>query len=503
MAEKIPLNFYKRVTKSLLRVPTTLYTTPPGRASILLNTFTNNNSNSNNYVTISLSSTSQDDLTYLNRFPLTKKDVINLTPQKVITTEGDSFNASADIEDITNLNDPALFWEFNLPTNITTLDNITFAFTSGSQISADFGTGGIPNKQRALNADFSDWTGWPESSPGSNTTTEYPVSSGGIVPQGPAGWVLSLNANSIDSISGLSATTASGTFSIKKQTSTPEDSLSINNIFYPRIQLTNIDSRLTTPLNTSITVPQSSIRYYGAGLLLRSSTGESGNISTNPIVINLGNDLFGTKIKVSAKMRASENTKVAVEVPVTLAGSADPTTLYNGTQPTYGTQGNYTIFNVTTAWETHEAVFTYPTFEQFWANAYDQLSANDDNGLANRTGGILNWSYTSVDPSIASIVPLSAYTFGLSYRFYYSYRNTYRRITGTNNTDVANLINTVNAALITNGYYDIAGLEVFVESGTDFVRLSSFQPVDFTYDLSNETDTNITLSILETDNRPA
>jgi hypothetical protein len=143
MAERVPLNFYKRITSSLLRNSVPIYTVPLDRASVILNTFTNNNTDNNRFITISLSGNVTNNVTLLNRFPLHVKDVINLSPYKLILSEGDTIVVTSDIEDIVTLNDPAVFWEFDLPVSLVNLTDFTIGFTQSTNITADFGTNNL------------------------------------------------------------------------------------------------------------------------------------------------------------------------------------------------------------------------------------------------------------------------------------------------------------------------------------------------------------------------
>jgi hypothetical protein len=140
---KVTINLFKRITTSMLRSGSAVYTVPFDRAGIILNALTTNSTNSNRYITIGLLSGGQNNSILLNRFPLDNKEVINATPYKVILEEGDSFFVSADIEDITSFSDPETFWEFNLPISAITFDNFQIDFTTGTQVTADFGTGDI------------------------------------------------------------------------------------------------------------------------------------------------------------------------------------------------------------------------------------------------------------------------------------------------------------------------------------------------------------------------
>lgn len=141
---KIPLNLFKRVSTTLLRSGSAIYTTPFDRASVLINTFVTNNTNFNRFITVELSGTEQPLNTFINKFPLNLKDAINITPQKIILQEGDTLLVKGDINDLATLEqDEDIFWEFDIPFTNVTLNDLVVEFTNSTQISADSGGGEI------------------------------------------------------------------------------------------------------------------------------------------------------------------------------------------------------------------------------------------------------------------------------------------------------------------------------------------------------------------------
>jgi len=452
MAENVPLNFYKRITSSLLRVPEIIYTAPSDRASIVLNTFTNNNTNDNRFVTIALSSQAQDSITFLNRFPLGQRDVINLTPEKVILGEQDQIVAYADIEDITNLNDPETFWEFNLPTDITSLDNFSIGFTTGPGVTANFGTGNLSIQERVFNSNFDDWSGW--------TTQVFRVSSNAIG-TGPTGWRQGLDI-------GSETPPATGTFQLLRIDSTTEDLQYFSNQYYSRVQLNNVS--------------------FSGDYVNNSRLGARGILAA-PGSVATGETIFGKTVKVKTWLKASANTKIVADAPAWFRGWAGST---NPKRPTNGVNNNFTIFNVTTSWQNFETTFLVPGSAEWRQGSFyfNSLNPNDPNW------GTPSYIYPIIDPS--DVIPVSAYDFQIRFNFF---RGPWTLIADgyRNNWTIAA---SANSFLIKNGYYDIGGVEVFIGSDNSFLPLSSLVPVNYTYDLTNDTDTNVTLSILETVNTP-
>ena len=72
MAERIPLNRYKRVTAPLTRELSAIYTVPNKRAGVIINALVNNNSNENRTITVTLTSGLSGQV-ILNNLPLERK----------------------------------------------------------------------------------------------------------------------------------------------------------------------------------------------------------------------------------------------------------------------------------------------------------------------------------------------------------------------------------------------------------------------------------------------
>lgn len=125
MAERVPLNRYKRVTTPLTRELSAVYTVPNNRAGIIINALVNNNSNENRTITVALTN-SLNNQVILNSLPLEKKDVINVFPNKLILTEFDTLVISTDFEDLYNFDNVDAFWQFDIPINTVTVSNVIF-----------------------------------------------------------------------------------------------------------------------------------------------------------------------------------------------------------------------------------------------------------------------------------------------------------------------------------------------------------------------------------------
>lgn len=128
MAEKIPLNKFKRVTQSFLPKPEEVYRAPADRASVIINALTN--SISNKTKTLNLFISAQEPSTnhiLLSAYPIGRFDVINLAFKKLIITENDCLIISANTLDASTFaTNPDAFWQIEEPINDTTLQNIVF-----------------------------------------------------------------------------------------------------------------------------------------------------------------------------------------------------------------------------------------------------------------------------------------------------------------------------------------------------------------------------------------
>jgi hypothetical protein len=154
MAEKIPLNLYKRITKKLKRIPEQVYNAPLNRASTIISVIGSNITSKDRFLSLSLSSANinEEFLTVPNIFfrPLEYNSVL---PSKIVITENDEIIGSADIEDKATINDEGLFWLYDVPTTITEV-GIQIGFTQSTSITADFEVGDIPYNQRLINSNF-------------------------------------------------------------------------------------------------------------------------------------------------------------------------------------------------------------------------------------------------------------------------------------------------------------------------------------------------------------
>jgi len=143
---KPPLNFFKRVTTSLTRQLTSIYSVPPlERATVFINTLATNTVNQNRTVTLAISTNNIPGslYTFLNESLLEKLDVKNLGASKLVLGADDVLFAQADIEDLRTIDDPNALWEFDLPFTVTQLSGLNISFTTNTTVTADFGTEGL------------------------------------------------------------------------------------------------------------------------------------------------------------------------------------------------------------------------------------------------------------------------------------------------------------------------------------------------------------------------
>ena len=139
MAERIPLNLYKRVTKTLTRVPQLIYTAPPKRASTIISALGSNITNENKRLTLALSST-EGSFNILSDTVLEPLDYVNLLPSKIVLSENDSIVITTDIfKDLATINDEGLFWLYDIPTEPTNID-LQLRVQAPTQIIIDWGT---------------------------------------------------------------------------------------------------------------------------------------------------------------------------------------------------------------------------------------------------------------------------------------------------------------------------------------------------------------------------
>lgn len=507
MAEKVPLNLFKRLTIPLTRngSKAPIYEVPLNRATIIISAIVNNNTNNKKIFTLSLSGVQEETIPtfststnprYLDTFskelynelqqipqlqtnltklvsggftfdifeknnydvikqlPIEQKDVTNLTVSKIVLSNKDNIVAYADIEDIRTINDEHVLWEFDLPTEVCSLTSFSLGFTSGAQISADFGTGELEN-EALFNSDFSDWTGW--------TTGQRNVS--GSLGIGPNGWSMGLNITA-------RTNAPSGTYEILQRAVDSSDSQYLSNEFYARLQLNSVYYGVCS-IATSLFTP--------AG----SALGGTGALAVQSVVANTER-LFGNTLRASFWARASRPTQLFGDFILRSVSPQRP----GGVYYYGGIQDQYTIFNITTAWQKYEWTKRIPSYAEFRNQAYN-LDTTQTQFLTDPNWGTSLYVYPSTDPTVS--LPLS--TFGLQFtiRTLLSRWSFFAAGTKITQPELTSLI--TNS--ITDGYYDIGGLELSIN---DKIVLTSSIPSNFTYDLSNETGANLTLSLLETNN---
>ena len=139
MAERVPLNLYKRVTKTLTRVPQLIYTAPPKRASTIISALGSNITNENKRLTLALSST-EGSFNILSDIVLEPLDFVNLLPTKLVLSENDSIIITTDIfEDLATIDEEGVFWLYNIPTEPTNVD-LQLQVQTPTQVIIDWGT---------------------------------------------------------------------------------------------------------------------------------------------------------------------------------------------------------------------------------------------------------------------------------------------------------------------------------------------------------------------------
>jgi hypothetical protein len=459
---KIPLNFYKRLTQQITRVPKISYTTPFDRAGVVISALISNTNSFGKSITVGVSSTTTSNSYYdiVKDFYIEPKETFSLLPTKFVLAENDCLIFSADTVTNTTINDPGVFWLFDTPLGLTTLENLNVGFTTSTSVSANFGIDNQTNKQRFYNADFSDWTG--------HTTTLQQISGASLGTIGPNGWIQGLRISQTN--------IPTGTYELLKQTSITEDLQNFNNTFYSRLQINNANYGINN-IATSILTPAGSALGGTGGLAVQS-------------VLRDSELVFGKTLKAAFWARASQPTKLMIDLIFRSVSPQRPGGIYY-----YGgIQNRYAIFDLTTNWQKYEWSVTAPTYEQFRNEAYN-LDTTSDQTLTDPNWGTSLYVYPSTDPTVS--LPLSTFGAQFSIRTLLSRWTNFAAGSKMTQTELSSVI----ASSITNGYYDIGGLDLFLATNTTLIPLTSFVPVEYTYDLSDNTETNITLSILEADNR--
>jgi hypothetical protein len=445
MAEKIPLNFYRRVTKKLKRSPESIYTAPSDRASTIISSIGSNTTNGNRSISLSISSadTSETFLTIPN-IPLDPLEYNNLLPSKLVIGEGDVIVASADIDDLATINDPGLFWLFDIPTDITDVD-MQLGITSPAQVITNWGS--TDYRIRITNENFDEWSA-PVIGP-------LPISAGFIDQNtGALNWIQGIQIQASNN--------PSGNVVVKRMDSTIVEKQYFDTTYYARTELSGVN--------------------FGSTLLWQFTGGGDGFICTQNDYIKPIEPFLGKQVNLTFWARASQPTKIFSETQV------------HSDQPLW-TPVQWKIFDIGTTWQQYQHVYTFPTYEQVVRAAYNP-------GLVD----VNNPQYIPLSAS-NSLPPISSWQTQVDIKTLWSLGSHIRHGNHPNRPpfpgtamSVAELSSVINVA-VTDGYYDVAAVTFNIGSGIFTTQLSSgTQTTEFTYDPTLETDTNITLSILESIN---
>jgi len=105
MATRIPLNFFRRISKAVTTTDQQVYTCPSDVAGIIISAYTSNISNTTQTVSVKLSNDAVPGsmITILSAFPILSNDAVNLAINKIVLTEQDVFIISAQQNNAVNV----------------------------------------------------------------------------------------------------------------------------------------------------------------------------------------------------------------------------------------------------------------------------------------------------------------------------------------------------------------------------------------------------------------
>jgi hypothetical protein len=201
---------------------------------------------------------------------------------------------------------------------------------------------------------------------------------------------------------------------------------------------------------------------FTANNYLRFNTSHTiGTISLNNLTTNASsfiiqqienaNTLLGSTVTLSFKARASQNnTKIVSESQIFSSNSS------------FWTPTICKTFNLSTSWQTYTHIYTMPTYAQVIGAAYNPTAVNPT--LANPT-------YTPI--GVGALPPRSSWMFQVDIKTMWSlgewrrHGNAYLgpRPPGFENTQqTESEMNAMNNSYISNGYYDIADIQLMPSS---------------------------------------
>jgi hypothetical protein len=222
---------------------------------------------------------------------------------------------------------------------------------------------------------------------------------------------------------------ASGTYTVSRQACTSTELASFSASYYQRIATSSI-SPGTTSLN--------SLTTDSFGLLALQNVEDAASI-------------LGQTVTLSFWARASAATQVVSESQIFTIGAGR-----------FWTPTICKTFNLTTSWQKFTHTYTMPTYAQVVASAY-----NPNAVITTQT----NPAYTPLGE--AALQPLSNWLYQVDIKFAWSlgmwrrsgnaYSTRPSGFVGTEQTQAQ--MNSMNNSLITNGFYDIAQVQVVPGSG--------------------------------------
>lgn len=140
MAEKIPLNKYKRITIPLQNTLNPVYSGLVDRANIIVTAIASNISNNFHKITLSLSSINTgNNHIVLTDYLLNPLDCTSIVPFKLALTEEDTVMASADILDLANSEDESVFWFYTIPVTGSNVE-MQFDILAPTSVVVNWGT---------------------------------------------------------------------------------------------------------------------------------------------------------------------------------------------------------------------------------------------------------------------------------------------------------------------------------------------------------------------------
>jgi hypothetical protein len=105
MATKIPLNFFRRVSKAVTNTDQPIYTCPDERAGIIISAYATNTTNTTQTVNVKLSTdgVTSSMYTIVSALPILPNDAVNVTINKIVLGEQDVFIVSAENNNAVNI----------------------------------------------------------------------------------------------------------------------------------------------------------------------------------------------------------------------------------------------------------------------------------------------------------------------------------------------------------------------------------------------------------------